>query len=115
MLNCLFEWCLKCRLSVNDAKSEIINYRGVKKTISRVLPHVNVNMVNFIFYLWQEGRIILFFLYWTHCFLTQNMFAQFIYYLFKVIYKPIQGWVLLKYFLYNPCQYNNYNFDNIIN
>ena len=29
------EWCLKWRLSVNDAKSEIIHFSGVKKAITQ--------------------------------------------------------------------------------
>ena len=35
MLNCLLAWCQKWRLSVNDAKSEIIHFRGVKKAVTQ--------------------------------------------------------------------------------
>ena len=35
MLNCLLAWCQKWRFSVNDAKSKIIHFRGMKKAITQ--------------------------------------------------------------------------------
>ena len=50
-----------------------------------------------------------------HCFLAQNMFAVFvIYYLFKVTYKSMEGWVLLSIFLCNPCQHNTCHYSKLI-